>query len=78
MDNSTGRLMHLFYTPSATYKPNNDTSYLGKNYLVSMMVRVNRQAQGAFHEFQYAQASHSENWRLNGRGSYDIDDVNIL
>lgn len=75
MDNSTGRLMHLFYTPSATYKPNNDTSYLGKNYTVSMMARVNRQAQGTFHEFQYAQASHSENWRLNGSGSYDIDDA---
>lgn len=72
MNDASGRLMHLFYCPSATYKPNNDTSYLGKNYSVSMMLRIDRNAPGKLHQFQYGQASHSESWRLSG-GNYATD-----
>jgi hypothetical protein len=73
MSDAGSRLHHLFYCPGATHKPNNDTSYLGKNYSVSMMMRVDRNAPGVLHQFQYAQASHSENWRLSSSGQYDAE-----
>ena len=70
MNDAKSRLNHIFWGVGATHKPNNDTGYLGKNYSVSMMVRIDRNASGALHQFDYSQASHQESWKS---GSYNSD-----
>lgn len=56
-----------WFRPAPVYKPNNDAGYLGKNYSVSMMIWVDRNAAGKLHQFEYAQANAQRAW-LNSKG----------
>ena len=76
MGDMTGNITYMF-RPAPVYKPNNDAGYLGKNYSVSMMIWVDRNAAGLLHQFEYSQANAQRAWQ-SSNGTYSESTALIL